>query len=168
MQATGVRREHGRLTREEVWREVARASFAVIGYVTPDGEPRSSGVVYRAVGHRLYVVTAPSGWKARHIAASGHVSVTVPVRRGGILSLLFPIPPATISFHGAALVHPPESVDIAALSPELVSMVPPERESSSTVIEIVPDGEFLTYGIGVSLAAMRSPAAALARVPVHG
>jgi hypothetical protein len=168
MQATtAVRRHHDRITPEQVWEEIARASFAVIGYSTPDGKPRSSGVIYRMVGHRLYVVTAPSGWKARHIAASGQVSVTVPVRRGGLLSLLFPIPPATISFHGTALVHPPDSVDIASLSPELLSMVPPKRAKSSTVIEIVPDGEFLTYGIGVSLTAMRSPSTARAWVPVH-
>jgi hypothetical protein len=95
------------------------------------------------------------------------VSVTVPVRRGGLLSLLFPIPPATISFHGRAVVHPPDTVDIASLSPELLSMVPPERAKFSTVIEIVPDGEFLTYGIGVSLAAMRSPSTARAWVPVQ-
>ena len=34
------------------------------------------------------------------------LAVTVPVRRGGILSVAVPIPPATISFHGAAVVHP--------------------------------------------------------------
>ena len=48
---------------------------------------------------------ASGSWKARHVAASGRVAVTVPVRRGGLLSLLFPIPPATVSFHGTAVVH---------------------------------------------------------------
>ena len=94
-----------RLTSDQVWRALTRASFAVVSYVTPAGEPRSSGVVYAADGRRLYVAVAAGSWKARHIAASGRVAVTVPVRRGGLLALLFPIPPATISFHGAGRRH---------------------------------------------------------------
>jgi hypothetical protein len=87
-----------RLTTERVWDELAKASFAVLSQVTGAGEPRSSGVVCKTVGGRLYVAVAPDSWKARHIGASRRVAVTVPVRRGGILSLVAPIPPATISF----------------------------------------------------------------------
>ena len=94
------------LTSEQVWRAVARASFAVLSHLTPGGEPRSSGVVYKASGRKLFVAVAPGSWKARHVAADGRVAVTVPVRRGGILSLVAPIPPATVSFHGTAIVHP--------------------------------------------------------------
>lgn len=53
---------------EAVWHEVEKGSFAIISYVTPNGEPRSSGVIYKAVDRRLYVVVAPDSWKARHIA----------------------------------------------------------------------------------------------------
>ncbi len=91
---TTVEIARSRLTSEQVWQQLDRASFAVIGYVTPAGEPRSSGVVYKTVGKRLYVVVAPESWKARHVATSTHVSMTVLVRRGGILSLVLPIPPA--------------------------------------------------------------------------
>jgi len=91
---------------EEVWRAISKASFAVIIYVTPSGEPRSTGVVYATAGQHLYVAVAPDSWKGKHIATNGHVSVTVPVRRGGLMSLLLPIPPATISFRGTATVHP--------------------------------------------------------------
>jgi hypothetical protein len=155
-----------RLTSEEVWREIAKASFAVLGYVTPRGEPRASGVLFKTVGRRLYVVVAPESWKARHIAAGGRVSVTVPVRRGGLLSLVLPIPPATVSFHGSAIVHPAGSPQVRSLTAELASLLPAERQASSSVIEIVPEGAFVTYGLGVSLKEMRDPAAARARVPV--
>ncbi len=155
-----------RLSSERVWREIAGASFAVLGYVTPAGEPRSSGVVYKAVGRRLYVAVPPDGWKARHIAASGRVSVTVPVRRGGVLSLVIPIPPATVSFHGTAIVHPAGSPKIGPLAKELASLLPPERRASNCIIEVLPEGTFVTYGVGVSLMQMRSPSAARARVPV--
>jgi hypothetical protein len=155
-----------RSTPDRVWHELARASFAVISYVTPTGEPRSSGVVYATVGRRLYVVTAVDSWKARHINASGRVAVTVPVRRGGIMSLLLPIPPATISFHASALVHPAGSLTGHPLWKELAALLPPGREASSPVIEIHPVGHFLTYGVGVPLMRMRTPALARARVPV--
>src|SRR5436190_4940128 len=95
-----------RLSAAQVWRQLGRSSFAVISYTTPAGEPRSSGVVYACAKGRLYVVVAADGWKARHVTTGAPVAVTVPVRRGGILALLAPIPPATISFHGIATVGP--------------------------------------------------------------
>jgi hypothetical protein len=155
-------------TTGQVWQEIEKASFAVVGYITPSGEARSSGVVYKAVGKRLYFVVAPKSWKARHIATSKHVSVTIPVHRGGILALVAPIPPATISFHAAGIVHPAGSVRIHSLSKELESLLPPERRDTAVLIELIPEGRFLTYGVGVSLTDMRKPELAEAVVPVAG
>jgi hypothetical protein len=155
-----------RLTAEQVWHQIAKASFAVLGYVTPSGEPRSSGVVYKSVGRRLYVAVAPDSWKARHITASRRVAVTVPVRRGGLLSLVAPIPPATVSFHGTAMVHPAGSPAARSLLKDLGSLLPAERRASACLIEVVPEGAFVTYGLDVSLSRLRDPAAARARVPV--
>ena len=157
-----------RLTSEQVWKKVAAQSFAVLGYVTPGGEPRTSGVVYKTLGRRLYVAVAPDSWKARHIAVNGKVSVTVPVRRGGILSLVAPIPPATVSFHGTAIVYPAGAPETRPLLEELGNLLPTERRASASIIEIVPEGAFVTYGLGVSLAKMRDPSAARRRVPVGG
>jgi hypothetical protein len=162
----GGQRAGPRLSGEQVWQQVARASFAVLSYSIPAGEPRSSGVVYKTVGRRLIVAVAPGSWKAKHVAARGRVAVTVPVRRGGILSLVAPIPPAAISFHGAAVVHPPGSPQARSLVNEMGSLLPAERRASASVIEIVPEGAFVTYGLGVPLRKMRDPAAAQARVPV--
>jgi hypothetical protein len=153
-------------TTEQVWRAVARASFAVLSYVTPDGAPRSSGIVYATAGRRLFVVVAPDGWKARQITTGARVSVTVPVRRGGLLSLLLPIPPATISFHGRATIHPPGTLRAGALPPQLVRLLPAQRHDAATVIEVEPEGEFLTYGVGVQLMRLQDPAAARGRAPV--
>jgi hypothetical protein len=155
-----------RLTSEQVWQALAKASFAVVSYVTPSGEPRSSGVVYKTVGRRLCVAVAPHSWKAKNVAARGRVAVTVPVRRGGILSLVGAIPPATISFHGAAIVHQTGSAETPALLKELGSLIPAERRATGWVIEIAPEGQFLTYALGVPLRKMLDPVAAQARVPV--
>jgi hypothetical protein len=150
---------------EQIWNGIRRASFAIISYVTPSGEPRSSGVVYGVSSRRLYVAVAPHSWKARQIADGQQVAVTVPVRRGGPLSLLVPIPPATVSFHARAIVHPPGSLDIGSVSRNLESLLPKGRRAA-TVLELVPEGTFLAYGIGVSLKEMNDPGTALARVPI--
>ena len=159
----------GRLSSAQVWDTIGRHSFAVVSHVTPDGEPRSSGVVYTAVGRRLFVVVGKDSWKARHIALAGQVAVTVTVRRGGVLALAFPIPPAAISFHGTAIVHQPEAPPtdgVAEALKKLAPMLPPHQRDEVAVIEVIPEGHFLTYGIGVSLMQMRDPAQASARVPV--
>jgi hypothetical protein len=155
-----------RVSSRAVWRALEQASFAVVSHVNSAGEPRSSGVVYGTVDRRLYVAVAADGWKARQIVTGQVLAVTVPVRRGGVLSLLAPIPPATITFEARVTVHPAGSLDVASVSKELTKLVPESRKASSCVIELVPVGQFLTYGIGVSLMDMRSPELALARVPV--
>jgi len=156
----------GRLTSEHVWHALEKASFAVLSYVTPAGEPRSSGVVYKMLNRRLYVAVEPSGWKARHVAACGRVAVTVTVRRGGLLSLVAPIPPATVSFHARAIVHAPGSPEVRRVLDQLGSLLPAERRDSASIIEIVPEEAFVTYAIDVPLRRMRDPTAARARVPV--
>jgi hypothetical protein len=155
-----------RPTTAQAWRALAKASFAVLSYVTPSGEPRSSGVVYKTLRGRLYVAVAPDSWKAKHVAAGGRVAVTVPVRRGGILSLVLPIPPATISFHGTAMVHRAGSPQSRSLLKELGSLIPAERQASGSIIEIAPEDVFVTYGLGVALTEMREPARARGRIPV--
>jgi Pyridoxamine 5'-phosphate oxidase len=155
-----------RLTAEQVWNELQKASFAVISHVTPADKPRGSGVVYAAAGRRLYVVTAADSWKARQISDGDEVAVTVPIRRGGMLSLVAPIPPATVTFHATATVHPPGSVNIESVSKKLASHTPKERRRAGCLLELVPHGNFLTYGLGVSLQGMARPAAALAHVPI--
>jgi hypothetical protein len=151
---------------DEVWRRLSKASFAVLAYVTPTGEPRSSGVVYTTVGRRLCVAVAPDGWKARHIADGQEVSLTVPVRKGGILTLLFPIPPATVSFRARAIVHPAGSLDATSLSKAFGRLLPEGRRASSCVLELVPEGRFLTYGVGVAPKEMANPAVSGGHVPV--
>jgi hypothetical protein len=155
-----------RLTTDQVWAAIDRASNAVLGHVTPAGAPRTSAVVYRSIDRRIYVAVAPGSWKDRHIRADGRVSMTILVRRGGPLSLIFPIPPATVTFQGTASVHPADDPSMRAILDRLSGLLPPNRRSSSAIIEITPQDEFLTYGIGVRLGAMRTPQAARSHVPV--
>lgn len=154
------------LTSSRAWREIEKRNFAVLSHATPAGRPRASGVMYGVTNRRLFVVTAPTSWKARHIGQGTEVALTIPVRRGGILSLIAPIPPATISLHATVTVHPPGQPPVNTLPPKLVSGLPPGRRDTATVLELHPVGDFLAYGIGVPLMAMRDPDRSLARVPV--
>ncbi|WP_127507990.1 hypothetical protein [Actinoplanes solisilvae] len=151
------------LTADDVWRAMRRASFAVLSHVTPAGAPRSSGVVYAIEGRSLFVAVAKDSWKARHMAVDGLVAVTVPIRRGGLLSSVFPIPPATVSFSAVAVVHSGDHLDHL---PRLDRLVPPDRRANCSILEIRPTGHFITYGLGVPLRAMREPARARARVAI--
>jgi len=152
-----------RLTAQDVWRAVSRASFAVLSHLTPAGLPRSSGVVYAVDGDRMLVVVARDSWKARHIGTDGRVAVTVPIRRGGLLSLLMPIPPATVSFPAVATLHSGEAL---RRIPALAKLVPPQRLASCAVVDLRPAGHYVTYGVGVPLLHMRDPVRARARIPV--
>jgi hypothetical protein len=154
-----------RLTARDVWRSLAGHSFAVMGYVTASGEPRSSGVVYGTDAGRILVAVAATSWKARTITDGQLVSMTVLVRRGGLLSLLFPIPPAVISFRARAKVGEPCMLDRESLPKSFARLLPPSK-TESCLIELKPEGNFLTYGIGVSLRGMMNPEVAQARVPV--
>jgi hypothetical protein len=45
---------------------------------------------------------------------------------------------------------------MSTLSKDLASPLPAERRASSCIIEVIPEGELLTYGVGVSLSKMRT------------
>lgn len=146
------------------WARLARGSFAVLAHVTAGGEPRCSGVLYAAQGHHLYVVTAAGSWKARQIQDGSEVALTVPVRRGGLLSLVAPVPPATISFR-ATVARPPE-LGFESAPAKLRKLIPPARRDDAVVLILTPRGRFLTYGLGVPLLKMSDPALAGARVAI--
>jgi hypothetical protein len=153
------------LTCDECWRAVSKSQFMVLSYVNEQGEPRSSGVLFGVARPHLGVIVKSESWKARCIKTGQVVSVTVPVRRGGILSLFMPIPPATVNFHARAIVHEPGTLD----DKSLVAFAPYHPDSIrkiATVIELVPEGRFMTYGISVPLTAMTKPEVALRHAPI--
>jgi hypothetical protein len=82
------------------------------------------------------------------------------------MSLLLPIPPATISFRASAIVYSSNALQGSPALDKLAPLLPAERRASCCIIEIRPVGHFLTYGLGVSLVQMRDTVLARARVPV--
>jgi hypothetical protein len=155
------------ITSDQVWRELEKHSFAVLGYVTPRGEARTVGIVYTVRDRQIYITTSRNAWKARHIASNTHVSLTVAIAKRIPFVPWIQIPAATITFAGRASVHGLDEV-----SPEIPRVLlrglklGPQDEREIGVIRVQPVGEFLTYGVGVPLLVMRRPEDARGRAAV--
>ena len=155
------------LTSEQVWAELKKELFAVLGMVNSKGEARTIGIVYIVHGQKLYISTEKEAWKTRFVQGNPHVSITVPIAKRIPIMPWIKIPAATITFSGTATVFEAKNVvgDILhALFQGLES--DPEKLATMSVLEIEPQGDFVTYGIGIRLMQMRYPEKARGRAPV--
>lgn len=154
------------VTTESVWKELDRHSFAVLGEVNRTGEARTCGILYKSYERKLYIATAKDAWKARHATHNPNVSMTVCIPRRLPFLPFIQIPAATITFNGTARV-----LDMREVPADVISWLrhgaheTPELESMC-MLEVTPKGDFVTYGVGVSLLTMRNPIEARGRAPV--
>ena len=144
-----------------VWREIRRQIFAVLGFVTPKGEARTAGIVYAVRGREVFIGTGRESWKSRHIAKNPNVSLTVTIPKRIPLLPWIKIPPATVTFQGSATVIGLNEApaDIQHTLFRGLELDVATRDEIS-IIRVAPRGEFVTYGVGVPLMAMRRPAEA--------
>lgn len=154
------------LTVDDVWEAIEDGQFAVLSWVTKSGEPRSTGMVYTASDRQIYMHTARDSWKVRYIAANPAVAMTITIPRRVPLMPWIKVPAAVISFHGEAKLHDleelPDVVDHLTGGVDL----DPDTLPDHSIIRVTPLGHFTTYGVGVSVLAMRNPEKARARVAV--
>lgn len=155
------------VTTETVWNAIEKELFAVLGMVTVDDQSRTVGIVYQVQHRKLYIGTGIDTWKARHISKNPHVSLTIPIPKRIPFLPWIRIPQATISFPGTAKVIPSDKAD-----PDLLRLVFREAVNDQDLletyclIEVVPGGDFITYGIGIPLLKMRNPHEARGRASV--
>lgn len=155
------------LTTDQVWREIDKQLFAVLGMVTARNEARTVGIVYVPMGRKLYTSSQSDAWKVRHIAQNPHVSLTIPIPKRILFLPWIKIPAATISLSGEARLLDPGEAPPAVIKAVFRGLeVTPETTRPYKIIEITPQGQFLTYGVGVSLWGMRDPGRARRRVAV--
>lgn len=157
------------LKSNQVWQEIENQMFAVLGMVTADSEARTVGIVYVVHNHKLYISSQRTAWKVRHIAQNPHVSLTVTIPKRIPFLPWIKIPAATITFSGLAHIY-----DIQKITPDIQKALfrgletDPETVKTACVIEVTPEKEFVTYGVGVSLSDMRDPHKARGRAAVAG
>ena len=155
------------LTSNQVWKEIEQNLFAVVGMVTPGSEARTVGIVYVTNDHKLYFGTFKETWKVKHIAQKPHVSITIPIAKQISFMPWIKIPAATITFSGVARVLENDAVKAEVLKALYRDVAKDEKAmAQSCVIEVTPQGEFLTYGVGVPLMQMRFPEKARGRAAV--
>ena len=155
-------------TTENIWKAIEKELFAVLGMVTRDHESRTVGIVYIVSDRKFYIGTGLKTWKARHISKNPDVSLTVPIAKKIPFAPWVKIPQVTITFAGKAKVIPGKNVH-----PDLLKAVfhhkadDKEFMKSNCVIEVVPVGEFITYGVGIPLIKMSQPKLARGKAPVQ-
>jgi hypothetical protein len=155
------------LTSEQVWNELKKELFAVLGMVNAKGEARTVGIVYIVHDHKIYISTDKDAWKTRYIQGNPHVSITVPIAKRIPIMPWVKIPAATITFSGKAKVLEAKNVDGAILHGIFRGLESgTEKLETIAVLEIEALGDFITYGIGIPLMQMRFPEKARGRAPV--
>ena len=151
------------LTSNQVWEEIAKNQFGVLGMVTSKGESRTVGIVYVVDDHKLYIGAEKAAWKTKHIARNPHVSLTIPIAKRVPLMPWIKIPAATITFSGMAKVLDKNEVN-AGLLQKLYRHE--EGRAEWCAIEVIPQKDFITYGVGIPLMQMRFPEKARGRAAV--
>jgi nitroimidazol reductase NimA-like FMN-containing flavoprotein (pyridoxamine 5'-phosphate oxidase superfamily) len=155
------------LASDLVWGVLEKELFAVLGMVSTKGEARTVGIVYVTHAKKFYIASGKETWKMRHVRNNPHVSLTVAIPKSIPLMPFIKIPAATITFNGTARVLNAADVADAVISSLLRGLDPESEEvQNMAIMEIQPQGEFVTYGIGVSLMTMRHPEQARGRAPI--
>jgi hypothetical protein len=155
------------LSTTQVWNAVEKELFAVLGMVTAKGKARTVGIVYATIDRKIYIATGKDTWKALHVRANPNVSLTVTIPKRIPIMPWMKIPAATITFNGVGKVLEPKKVSKSTLNAILRGLEEDEeRLATMCIIEVEPEGDFITYGVGVPLMAMRTPEKARGRVPV--
>ena len=152
------------LSSKQVWTEIEKNFFGVLGMVTAKGESRTVGINYVVDDHKLYIGTLKTMWKTKHVARNPHVSLTITIPKRVPLMPWIKIPAATITFSGIAKVL--ERSEVNANVRQKIYLH--EAESELCVIEVTPQKRFITYGVGISLLQMRFPEKARGYAAVAG
>jgi len=151
------------LTSDRIWEEIEKQNFGVLGMVTPGGESRTVGIVYVVDTRKLYIGAETTAWKTKHVAQNPHVSLTIPIARRVPLMPWIKVPATTITFSGTARILAQEQVG-AGLRQRLYRHE--EGRAEWCAIEVTPEKDFITYGVGISVLQMRFPDRARQRTPV--
>ena len=156
------------INKNQVWKEINKQLFGVLGMVTANGEARTVGIVYVEDDGKLYISSQKQAWKVRHIAQNSHVSLTVPIHKRIPFLPWIKIPAATITFSGEARLLVYDEVSDSVIQKLFRGMeFSQEEQDNLSIIEVMPVGNFITYGVGVSLSEMRDPQKARGRVAVN-
>ena len=168
--------ELGKVSFKQVEKELRGRSFAILGTISRDYRPHSTGVVYSVSARTdplaFYVTTRTNNKKVRNIRANPNVSLVVPLSR----RLLSFIPPYCIQFQGTAsileasneeAIHVFESSRILRMILKTEFAIVAKAGGDPCFIRISPDPTIFTYGLGTPVWRLSSSAgAAMSKVTI--
>jgi hypothetical protein len=130
-------------------RALARRSFCVLATVSRAGVPHAVGLLYEAVGTRLYVLVGEDSVKARNVRQNPRVAVSVPVRR-------FPFgPPMAVQFQGRGRLLRADEEPVRSLLARgrlrRITGLGAGSQPGTCFLELTPAGRISTYGLGMPL-----------------
>ncbi len=168
--------ELGKVSFEQVERQLRDRNFGVLGTVSMDYRPHSTGVVYGvsrpADPLSFYATTRKDNKKVRNLRANANVSFVVPLSR----RLLTFVPPCCIQFQATADIleaSNEKAIGVFQSSRFLQVILQTELEIVSRAggeacfICIVPDPTIFTYGLGIPVWRLRAKAdSAMSKVSI--
>ncbi len=144
----------------QVEKELRGRTFGILGTISPDHRPHSTGVVYGVstplAPLAIYVTTRTSNKKVRNVRANPNVSFVVPLSR----RLLTFIPPYCVQFQGTAEIleaSDNKAVKVFQSSYFLRTILQTELAIVSKAggepcfIRVSPDPTIFTYGLGIPI-----------------
>ncbi|MFQ5799540.1 MAG: pyridoxamine 5'-phosphate oxidase family protein [Bacteroidota bacterium] len=157
-----------RVTTAQIWMQLEKQLFGVVGLVTAKGEARTAGIAYLVRDKKLYFCTDTDAWKTKHLRNNPNVSMTIPIPKRVPFMPWIKIPAATITFSGTGRVLSLAEVP-AEIPDALLKDLEPKEElrQRTSVVEIAPKGDFMTYGVGVAVKKMLRPTEAGGRAAVE-
>ena len=154
------------LTSAQVWQAVEKNGFAVVGMVTErEGSTygRESSTSFATI-ISTFLRTDTAGRRAtspRMVTSP----ITIPIPKRIPFLPWIRIPAATITFSATARVMAPGEAPLGITSLLLRGLENKQQMmSDSCVIEVIPEKDFITYGVGMPLFQMRRPEKARGRV----
>lgn len=155
-----------KLETRDVWRAIESSIFGVLAFVNDVGEPRTAGVCYVVDDGALLIATGRDSWKVHHISRNPRVAMTVTLPKRIPLLPFIKVPAATVTFHGTAEVL--ELADVEDFVMDRLTRgldLEAAAAGDAVMLRVVPEGDFVTYGIGVPMITMRKPIKAIGRAP---
>ena len=132
-----------------VRRAIGRRSVATLATASAAGRPHAATVLYQCVDDALFISTSRDSRKARNVADTGRVAITIAVRR-------LPVgPPASIQFQSVAEVlanDDPAVVRLAAAGQlDRITSHGELELDGGCVLRVPLPARAATYALGMSL-----------------
>ncbi len=153
------------VTSAQVWAELGKQVFAVVGMVSARGQGRTVGIVPMVHDGAVWFLSKEGEWKVKHLRANDEISVTVPICKRVPFLPFIKVPAATITFAATATVLPRAEVADEVWH-KLTNGLELGAATEHVGVRLVPHGDFVTYGVGTSLLGMRDTEQARGRAPV--